>query len=148
MASDDIKKMSEFLDEKIKYSDGYCIAVSDDMRSAKIYFAVTEKVFDVKIEKLRDIKYSMSRNDRKRVFEVVNVQNDNDRNATFLEWFFEDNNKYNLKKGSYQNYDGINFYDICVSSTQYDCSVEGCIKRIGAMDKISDAEAEGPLGVE
>ncbi len=139
MDSNDIFLMAKFLDKKIKYSDGYCIEISEDLKSANIYFAVTDEVFKVKVEKISETRYALVKEKKKRFFDIINLIADNSEQS-YLEWFFEDNKKYESKKGSTQVSNGNNFFDICTSSNQYECSVKGVLERIKDMDNIGSVD--------
>jgi hypothetical protein len=146
MENADIKQMSSFLNYDIKPTTGYCIEVAGDSKSAKIFFTVTDKIFDVRIEKITDTKYAMLNGKKRRAFEVINLSHFLHKDSKYLIWFFEDSYKFNNKKGSEQLQNGSNYFDSCTENTDYDCTVQGCLKRIKAMDDIADAESEGPLG--
>jgi|GEM_PF-974569 hypothetical protein len=147
---EDNNNIKDFLNENIVHSMGYCIEVSKDQKNAKIFFAVTNKVFNVQIEKHSDTKYSMLYGSKRRFFEVINCENKISKNKFSLKIFFENSNKYNPSLGSSQAYDGINFYDYCTSGiNDYDCTVEGCLQDIKERDEYNKAEREaGPLGIE
>jgi len=146
MKNADIKQMSIFLNFEIKPTTGYCIEVAGDSKSAKIFFTVTDKIFDVRIEKITDTKYSMLNDKKRRAFEVINLSHIINKSSKKLIWFFDDSQKYNTAEGSEQLKNGSNYFDSCTENTDYDCTVQGCLKRIKAMDDIADAESEGPLG--
>ena len=71
MEGADIKNMRNFLNADIKYSDGYCIQVSDDMKNGKVFFLYTDKVFDIKFEKVADTKYVMIYMNKKRMLGAI-----------------------------------------------------------------------------
>ena len=146
MENADIKQMSSFLNYDIKPTTGYCIEVAGDSKSAKIFFTVTNRVFNVKIEKISDTKYAMLNGKKRRAFEVVNLSDIIDKSSKRLIWFFDDSQKYNTAEGSEQLQNGSNYFDCCTENIDDDCTVQGCLKRIKAMDDIADAESEGPLG--
>jgi len=147
---DNINRLNEFLNLDLKSLTGYCIEVSSDLRTAKLYFSSINKIFVVSIKQLSDTKYEMRLNDKKRIFEVVNLSHSLDKNSKDLIWFFEDSHKFNPKEGSEQLQDGFNFYDYCTSGiNDYDCTVEGCLQDIKERDEYNKAESDaGPLGIE
>jgi len=147
MDFDDKKIMRNFLNENFKYSSGYCIQVSDDQKNAKIYFAITDKVFNVKIEKISDTKYAMIYGDKKRIFEVLNLSHILYKDAKDLIWFFEDSRKFNPKKGSEQLHNGSNYFDFCTNKGKYECNVQGCLKIIKEIDEINEEESKHSHGV-
>ncbi|HRR50016.1 MAG TPA: hypothetical protein P5293_08725 [Bacteroidales bacterium] len=145
---DDIKNIINFLNIEIKPSMHYCIQVSDDMQTGKIYFTVIDKVFDIKIEKISETKYKMIYNNKERKFDVVKLKGSRDPTEWYLEIFYDDFHKYNPSL-TLQSSDGISFYEICTSGiNDWECSVEGCLQYIKQMDEISKAESDGPLGIE
>lgn len=138
MEGEDIKNMRKFLNSDLKGSDGYCINISDDMKNGKIYFLSNKMIFEVKIEKISETKYSMTYINKQRFFEVLNLSNRNFKDSKGLIWFFEDSHKFNPNKGSEQFHDGMNFYDFCSRISEHECTVEGCLDRIKTMDEIGD----------
>jgi len=148
MEGNDIKNMKVFLNIDIKPSMGYCIKVSDDQKSAEIFFAVTEKIYSVRIEKLSDTKYVMIYGEKKRYFDLIKIENKISSNKFSLIIFFEDSHKFNSSVKSPQLRDGSNYFDYCTGSLREDCTVEGCIRDIKGQDDIGKAEAEGSLGIE
>ncbi len=149
ITGDDFKKVNSFLGENLNYSDGYCMKVAGDLKTANLYFAVTEKIFSVMIEQIDETKYSMIYNNKKRVFQIVKLGSKSKPDYSSLTFFYEDEYKYNPKRDASQLSNGGNYYDFCVFDTQYDCDVNGCLKRIKDMDSITNAEQEDqPLGVE
>lgn len=144
----DIKNIKNFLNIEIKHSMYYCIQVSDDMQTGKIYFTVTDKVFDIKIEKISETKCKMIYNNKERKFDVVKLKGIRDPTRWYLEFFYDDFHKYN-PSSTVQSYDGTSFYDICTSGiNDCECTVEGCLQYIKQLDEISKAESEGSLGIE
>jgi hypothetical protein len=150
MKGDDIENMKNFLSTDLKPSMGYCIEISDNLKKGRIYFTVTDKVFDVDINKISEYKYEMIYGTKKRIFEVMNLEHPLYKGSKDLIWFFEDSHKYNPQRGSDQLNDGINYYDFCTSGrNEYDCTVQGCLGNIKESDEISDEEIKNqPLGVQ
>jgi len=147
MEFDDKKIMSNFLNENFKYSSGYCIQVSDDQKDAKIYFAITDKVFSVKIEKISDTKYTMIYGEKKRIFEVVNLPHFLNKDTKKLRWFFEDSRKFDPDKKSMQLDNGFNYFDYCTRKAKYECNVQGCLKIINEIDNLNEEESKHSHGV-
>ena len=147
MEFDDKKIMSNFLNENFKYSSGYCIQVSDDQKNAKIYFAITDKVFSVKIEKISDTKYAMIYGEKKRIFEVVNLPHFLNKDTKKLRWFFEDSRKFDPDKKSLQLDNGFNYFDYCTRKAKYECNVQGCLKDIKVRDNFNEKESQNSHGV-
>jgi len=144
ITGDDLKNMKRFLNNNIDYATGYCIEISEDMKKGKIYFLSNKMVFNVKIEKISETKYSMTNINKKRFFEVLNLSNRYFKDSKGLIWFFEDSHKFNPNEGSEQLHDGMNFYDFCSRISEHKCSVEGCLERIKAMDEIGDPTSGNP----
>ena len=140
ITGDDLKNMKRFLNNNVDYATGYCIEISEDMNNGKIFFLSNKIVFDVKIEKISETKYSMLYKNKKRIFELVKLKNRISSNPYSFYFFFEDSHKYVEGKGTSQFWDGSNFYDMCANGAEYECSVEGCLERIKAMDEIGYIE--------
>lgn len=144
----DIKNIKSFLNTEIKHSMYYCIQISDNIQTGKIYFTVTDKVFDIKIEKISETKYKMIYENRERVFDIVKVKRIGKPGEWSMQFFYDDFHKFD-PMAKVHTYDGTNFYDICTSGiNECECTVEGCLQYIKQLDDISKAESEGPLGIE
>jgi len=142
ITDDDLKNMKRFLNNNVDYATGYCIEISEDMKKGKIYFLSNKMVFDVKIEKISETKYSMLYKNKKRIFELVKLKNRISSNPFSLYFYFEDSHKYNEHEDARQLRDGSNFYDMCANASEYECSVDGCLDRIKTMDEIGDPTSE------
>jgi len=113
----------------------FCIEVSEDEKSAKIYFVNYPIVYDVKIENIGLNKYNMIYKGKKREF-VLGI----DENENVRYWYFKDTSP----KGPEDpyRYDGSHYLDF--EDSRFEKTADGLLKYIEYISSIDDGGRQVP----
>lgn len=123
--------------DKLPVND-FCIEVSNDEKSAKIYFVNYPVVFDVKIENIGLNRYNMIYKGKKREF-VLGV----DKNENVRYWYYKDTSPKGPEESGY--FDGYHYFDVNGRvNSRFEKTVEGLLALIEYMSSI-DSGDNAPL---